>query len=320
MVWVSLVWLVYSSSGFIDIALRSIGSVLSLDLDDYEVIIVDNASSDGSFDVIRRFVEGRRPGNVRVRLVRSDVNRGYAGGMNLSWDARDGDSKYVAFLNNDIIIEPESLRKLVERMESDEKLVAVSGLIYLGDGKRIHSAGYWMDKLLVSGGICHGLPVSECPAINRDYCVTFADGAYMLVNAEIVRKAAPNGKPFIDETFLYLDDNLLGLILWNKRYEIKYVPIDSGVHFVSMTTRGSKGAYYGWRGSTAFWYLTKTKYSSLRWLWLSRRKLRRFIDKDLYSAVKDGVRLDMKLRNMLGTLNLYCTPYVKVICSMRFRN
>jgi glycosyltransferase involved in cell wall biosynthesis len=43
--------------GFIDIALRSIESALRLDFDDYEVIVVDNASGDGSFERIRRFVE-----------------------------------------------------------------------------------------------------------------------------------------------------------------------------------------------------------------------------------------------------------------------
>jgi glycosyltransferase involved in cell wall biosynthesis len=57
MVRASLIWLNYNSSGFIDIALRSIESALSLDFDDYEVIIIDNASSDGSFERIRRFVE-----------------------------------------------------------------------------------------------------------------------------------------------------------------------------------------------------------------------------------------------------------------------
>jgi GT2 family glycosyltransferase len=108
MIGVSLVWLNYNSSGFIDIALGFIGSVLNLDFDDYEVVIVDNASSDGSFEVIRRFVEKKKPGNVRVKFVRSDANRGYAGGMNLGWEARDGDSRYAAFLNNDIVIEPES--------------------------------------------------------------------------------------------------------------------------------------------------------------------------------------------------------------------
>jgi glycosyltransferase involved in cell wall biosynthesis len=46
--------------GFIDIALRSIESALRLDFDDYEVIVVDNASGDGSFERIRRFVEEKK--------------------------------------------------------------------------------------------------------------------------------------------------------------------------------------------------------------------------------------------------------------------
>ena len=57
--------------------------MLDLDFDDYGVIVVDNASSDGSFDVIRKFIEERKPSSVRVKFVVSDVNRGYAGGMNL---------------------------------------------------------------------------------------------------------------------------------------------------------------------------------------------------------------------------------------------
>jgi len=79
MVRASLIWLNYNSSSFIDIALRSIESALSLDFDDYEVIVVDNASGDGSFEVIRKLVEGRKPSSVRVKFVRSDANGGYAG-------------------------------------------------------------------------------------------------------------------------------------------------------------------------------------------------------------------------------------------------
>jgi glycosyltransferase involved in cell wall biosynthesis len=75
--------------GFIDIALRSIESALRLDFDDYEVIVVDNASSDGSFERIRRFVEEKKSSSVRVKFVRSDANRDYAGGINLGWEARD---------------------------------------------------------------------------------------------------------------------------------------------------------------------------------------------------------------------------------------
>jgi len=89
MVRASLIWLNYNSSGFVDIALRSTESALRLDFDNYEVVIVDNASSDGSLERIRKFVGEKKPSSVRVKFVRSDANRGYAGGMNLGWEARD---------------------------------------------------------------------------------------------------------------------------------------------------------------------------------------------------------------------------------------
>jgi len=105
MVRASLIWLNYNSSGFIGIALRSIESALRLNFDDYEVVIVDNVSSDGSLERIRKFVEEKKPSSVRVKFVRNDANRGYAGGMNLGWEARDPEANYVAFLNNDLILE-----------------------------------------------------------------------------------------------------------------------------------------------------------------------------------------------------------------------
>jgi glycosyltransferase involved in cell wall biosynthesis len=84
MVRASLIWLNYNSSRFIDIVLKSINSVLNLDFDSYEVIIVDNASSDGSFEEIKKYVNEHKQ-NIKVKFVRSNTNRGYAGGINLGW-------------------------------------------------------------------------------------------------------------------------------------------------------------------------------------------------------------------------------------------
>jgi len=51
--------------GIMDIVLRSLKSILELEYPDYEVIVVDNASNDGSFerirDLVKRMVESRRP-------------------------------------------------------------------------------------------------------------------------------------------------------------------------------------------------------------------------------------------------------------------
>ncbi|GAB6946701.1 hypothetical protein JCM16161A_08310 [Vulcanisaeta sp. JCM 16161] len=107
----SVIWLNYNSMNFIDIALRSLESFLNLDFGDYELIVVDNASTDGSFERIRKFVEEHKPSSVKVKIIRNDRNLGYAGGMNIGWDARDPDSKYVAFANNDLIPTPQSLAK-----------------------------------------------------------------------------------------------------------------------------------------------------------------------------------------------------------------
>ena len=82
------------------------------------------------------------------------MNKGYAGGMNLGWEARDPEANYVAFLNNDLILEPNSLRELIDYMKGDDKIAAVSGLIYLGDGKRIYSAGGYVTDHWYIGGIC----------------------------------------------------------------------------------------------------------------------------------------------------------------------
>ena len=78
----SIIWVNYNSMGIMDIVLRSLKSVLKLEYPDYEVIVVDNASNDGSFerirDLIRRNVGSGRPS---VKLLRLRVNKGYAGGV-----------------------------------------------------------------------------------------------------------------------------------------------------------------------------------------------------------------------------------------------
>ena len=240
---VSVIWLNYNSRGFIDIALRSLESFLSLDFDDYEVIVVDNASTDGNFELIKKYVEEHR-GGVRVEFVRNSVNLGYSGGMNSGWDARDPDSVYVAFVNNDLIATPQSLQRLIECVESEERVGACSGLIYFGDGRTVYSAGGWVDELWAASGICHKAPRDQCTGVDREYYATYSDGAYSIVKVEAVKKAMPHGKPFIDEAFLYLDDYLLGLALWNKGFKVKYYPVEAGYHYHGKTI-GKLSQFYG---------------------------------------------------------------------------
>jgi len=97
MVWpkVSIIWVNYNSMGIRGVILESLDSIASIDYpsDRYELIVVDNSSSDGSYILVEEFLS--RKSGLRWRIVRLDRNRGYAGGVNEGFRVRDRDSKYV---------------------------------------------------------------------------------------------------------------------------------------------------------------------------------------------------------------------------------
>lgn len=315
----TLVWLNYNSSNFLGLALRSLNSLLQLDYDNYEVIIVDNASNDGSFEAIKKSVEGTGYGKAKIKIVRSDVNRGYSGGMNLGWRARDPESEYVVFLNNDLIVEPDSLREVLEYMEADEKVGAASGLILYGDGRTVYSAGGFVTELWGVGGICQGVLCSECYGKDVPHYVTYVDGAYMVVKADAIKKVCPNGKPFLDESFLFFDDYILGLLLWNRGYKVKYYPVEAGLHYAHKTARPILN-YYVERAGVALMEVVETRFKAMAFTYLLRRlvaySLLRTTDSTksrvLVRALYDGLRLASLVKRKVGTLSLYRAPYVRL--------
>ncbi len=155
---ISIIWLNYNSKKFLSLALASLNSVFNMDVENFKIIIVDNASTDGSFESIVKFANSKGKMRHKVKIIRSDKNRGYSGGMNLGWEARDHDSRYAAFLNNDFIADPVSLREIVERMEAEPDVGAASGLIYSGDELTIYSAGGIVTELWNAGVCATALP------------------------------------------------------------------------------------------------------------------------------------------------------------------
>jgi GT2 family glycosyltransferase len=83
---------------------------------DFELIVVDNASTDGTPDYLRQ-VERT---HTNVRLFLNDRNRGFAGGNNQAIRAAHGD--YVVLLNNDTIVTRGWLGRLIRHLEGGEKV------------------------------------------------------------------------------------------------------------------------------------------------------------------------------------------------------
>ena len=92
-------------------------SLEKLSWSNFEVIVVDNASGEEDLGKLILF-------SKKVKLIKSDVNLGFAGGNNLAIREAKGD--YLLFLNNDTEEEPNFLAPLVNKMESDPKLGGVS--------------------------------------------------------------------------------------------------------------------------------------------------------------------------------------------------
>lgn len=107
--------------------LECLESVFRLDYPNFEVIVVDNGSSDGS-------VEAVRDAYPQATLIENGANLGFSGGNNVGIRyALERGAEYVWLLNNDTTVEPDSLRSLVACAEAHPKVGMLSPVIYYYD-------------------------------------------------------------------------------------------------------------------------------------------------------------------------------------------
>ena len=117
--------------------LKCLESVFKLDYFPYEVVVVDNGSTDGSAEAISKtFPE--------IHLIRSANNLGAAGGRNLGIEYANNNFqyKYLFFLDNDTLVEKESLTELVKAIRKDKQIGLVTPKSYrMSSPQVIASAG-----------------------------------------------------------------------------------------------------------------------------------------------------------------------------------
>lgn len=109
---VSIVVINYNGKQHLKVCLDSL---LRTDYPNFEIILVDNASTDGSVEWVTK-------NYPQIRIVSNKVNLGFSGGCNTG--IRNARGKYVAILNNDVEVDKNWLKPLVDILERDTKIGA----------------------------------------------------------------------------------------------------------------------------------------------------------------------------------------------------
>ena len=196
--------------------------------DRLELLVVDNASGDGSAERIRAAVPG-------ARVVESDVNRGFAGGCNLG--AAEASGEYLAFINNDARPGADWITAAVEILDTQADVAAVASKVLDWEGERID----FVDGSLTWYGMGYK---RECEQPDtgewgKPKDVLFATGAAMFVRAAVYR--AVDG--FDDRYFMFYEDVDLGWRLNLLGWRVRYVPTSVAFH----RHHASMKSYGPWR-------------------------------------------------------------------------
>lgn len=210
----------------------------------YEVVIVDNASTDGTAALLDA-LEGD------VTLIRNADNLGFAKACNQGAAAARGE--LLCFLNNDTEVQEGWLTTLVEHLDREPGVAAVGGLLVYPDG-RVQHAGVLVVENEVTGmlEVYHralGMPAGSPEALAR-YEPIAVTGAAMLVRAEAFHAAGR-----FDESYWNgFEDIDLCLTLGAAGWRIGYEPTSLVVHHESASGQERHvGIHAGARRFTDRW-------------------------------------------------------------------
>jgi len=196
---------------------------------DYEIIVVDNASGDGTPAMMaENFPE--------IKFIASDKNLGYAKGNNLG--AREAKGRYVMIMNPDIIVFSGVLEKLVEFLDSQQD-VGIVGPKLLNPDKSLQYSCYRFPNFWEP--IYRRTPVGKLSFAKKKMDLYFMkdfdhnstrEVDWLLGGCLLIRRKSLDDVGLLDERyFAYFDDVDLCRSMWEKKWKVVYYPEVSVIHF-----------------------------------------------------------------------------------------
>lgn len=200
----------------------------------YQITVVDNASSDGTVQIIQKDYP-------YVRLIASDKNAGFAAANNRA--IKSSNSDYILLINSDCQVYENSIDRLLDFVDERRDAGIAGPRIVNSDGSVQFSCRRFpsffdagMHSILTN--IAPNNPFSrryKLADINRDKIsiVDWVSGSCMLI-----RRAALRETGLMDEKyFMYVEDTDLCFQMWKKGWKVFYFPGAEILHHIGGSTK-----------------------------------------------------------------------------------
>jgi len=236
---VSIIVVNYNGKHFLGECFASLEN-LEYPRDKFEVILVDNASTDGSVQYVREIFSW-------VNILQLDKNYGFCKPNNDGVKIANGE--YVVFLNNDTAVTKEWLSELVKGALSEEQIAScASKMLYHDRRDVINTAGGKIT--IIGGGFYKGYGDKDSLKYSKLEYTGFGCGAGVLVKKELFQCVGG----FDEDYFASCEEHDLGWKLWLYGYKVLYVPTAVMYHKESGTYR-SRSTFE----STKVYFITRNR-------------------------------------------------------------
>lgn len=203
---------------------------------DLEIIVVDNASTDGSPE----YIEKNYP---QVKLIKNQKNLGFSAGNNIG--IKNSCGEYVLILNQDVFLEPDYIQKIVEFLDKNTKAGGAMGKLLRYDSlkqektKMIDSLGI---KIYKSGrAVERGELEEDRGQYNSNSEVFGISGAASIFRRSALEDSKINDEYFDEDFFMYKEDVDLSWRLRLFGWSLWALPSAIGYHARTSSGTGKNG-------------------------------------------------------------------------------
>jgi hypothetical protein len=247
--------------------LECLQSVYEQDYPNFDVVVVDNASSDNSVEILTE----KYP---NIFIIKNQVNLGYAEGNNLglNYAAQKG-SDYLFVLNNDVVLKKDCLSELVSKIKAYPETAAIAPIsFYYDQPDEVDFAGGRISSIGTTLSIKKS--IKEIKELNEPYSTTWLLGCAMLIPQSVYNEVGG----FDPRFFLLFEDSDWSLRARKMGYILLMAPESWIYHKVSRSFERRWSPtyfYYYTRNNFLFFeknfsYITKIKLSIFQFLRLAK--------------------------------------------------